>query len=284
MTEPKHMPIGRGAVAVLAIVVAVVSTFSRYGGYLCMFLTIVVGGVLAYEQWKLRRSWGSVAALLLAIAVIVAAGEFGLSLNAAATEIQEREDEARRHAAQHAAQERASKDQAVREREQQRGDLLRAELQRPLAERAAEAEWRMGNLPEITAKAHAVCYADFLLQGAEETPEIKSLRKTREKVAKAIKAQYKADLKRRRVLICHDGERSGCECRGSHQGCCSGHGGVARCEPISEVELVCDPRDVDDIVEFHLKAVGRPLPGGKYDHDRGRDPARWYMSPLRSVD
>lgn len=283
MAKPQHTPAGSFGVVALAFLVGAVSIFSRNWGYLCMFLTLVGGGVFGYAKWQ-DEGWRSVVTPLLVVGSIMLTGTCGLGMNASTTESLEREENNRRRKAQQAERDRADKDRAVREREQERLDLIRAELERSLAERAPEAEWRMENLPDITAKAHAVCYADFLLQGADETPEVKSLRKAREKVAKAIKAEYKADLKRRRVLICHDGERSGCDCRGSHQGCCSGHGGVARCEPISEVELVCDPRDVEDLIEFHLQAVGRPLPGGKYEHDRGRDPARWYVSPLRSVD
>lgn len=283
MAKPQPTPPGSFGVVALAFVVGVVSIFSRNWGYLCMFLTLVGGGVFGYAKWQ-DEGWRSVFTSLLVVGSIMLTGTCGLSMNASTTESLERKENNKRREAQQAKRDRADKDRAIREREQERRDLIRAELERPLAERAAEAEWRMENLPDITAKAHAVCYADFLLQGADEAPEVKSLRKTRKKVAKAIKAEYKADLKRRRVLICHDGERSGCDCRGSNQGCCSGHGGVARCEPISEVELVCDPRDIEDLIEFHLKAVGRPLPGGKYEHDRGRDLARWYVSPLRSVD
>lgn len=287
MSESQNTPIGPVGVAVLAIVVGVVANYSRNGGYLCMFLTMVVGGVLGYKKWQVEGSWRSIAASLLAIGVIVSAGGYGLAMNAVKAEILESEKDGRRWEAQQAADERTNNDRAIVEREQERADRIRTELARPLSKRAREAEKRIENAPDITAKAHAICYADHLLKSAEATPEIKSLRKMRERVAKAIKGQYKADLMARRVLICRDGAFSDCECRGSHRGCCSSHGGVARCEPTPEVELVCDPREVDDLIEFHLEAVGRPLPphlGRTPTRESQRNRGRWHVSPLRAVN
>jgi hypothetical protein len=109
--------------------------------------------------------------------------------------------------------------------------------------------------------ACAICYADTLLEGAEPSPEIKGLRKARDRAAKAVTSEYQADLSTDRGLLCRDGTVSPtCSCGGSHRGCCSHHGGVAGCEPKPKVEIDCEGRPDHHWLEHHLAAVGRALP------------------------
>lgn len=59
---------------------------------------------------------------------------------------------------------------------------------------------------------------------------------------KAFEAERVSDAINNRGLICRDGASSDCSCAGSHRGCCSGHGGVARCAPIEKPQPAqCPP-------------------------------------------
>lgn len=264
-------------VLMVALVVAIAALFNELLGYVLMGLTLLFGLVGWHEQSKDDGPKAGGSALVLALGTILGAGTCGVMWNRSVAENISRGKQEAAAENQRVRAEQESRNQAIRASEQERTRLIQAELSRPLDERAAEAENRIIAVTDRTGKAQAICYADVLLDGAQDTPAVKSLRKTRNKVAKEILAEYKADMTSRRVLVCRDGDFSGCRCSGSHRGCCSSHGGVARCEPVPKVEIVCEPQGIADLLDTHLAAIGRPLPG-ETTRKRGQ------TSPLRMVN
>jgi hypothetical protein len=260
-----------GAVMIAGVVIAVLSFVQPVAGYIVIVTTGLLGAIAVWGRVR-GEAEGGVGLPLLLAGLVIAFASCGISLKRVGEKerrhvaLQVRaQDQHRRQASQEAAAENRSaelnKRQEAEPQLQKRNELIQAELERPLSERAVEAKTSLEKAEGREEVARAICYGDTLLDGAETSSEIKSLRKARDRAAKEVTSEYQAELSTDRGLLCRDGSVSPtCSCGGSHRGCCSHHGGVAGCEPKPKVEIDCEGAPAQHWLEHHLAAVGRPLP------------------------
>ena len=137
---------------------------------------------------------------------------------------------------------------------------IQTELNRPSAERIDEALGRLESASAAHQEAavrYALWLAETLSEEADPPAKLKRLKARAAGAKKAVVRRKQRESNAWRTLVCRDGSSSGCLCRGSHRGCCSSHGGVARCEAPTKQTLRCRETPDDGVVEEHLKTSGR---------------------------
>lgn len=152
-----------------------------------------------------------------------------------------------------AAEERARKEDCDRRRaaeenrsDDERADIVGRLLDQPGFRGLCTAKWQAGRMKDARSIAAAKATARLT------------------KALKAFDAEQAADAIKNRGLLCRDGASSDCLCAGSHQGCCSGHGGVSGCAPVEKPQpLQCPPPpDPCEVIgkAHHLPSHRLPVP------------------------
>lgn len=133
------------------------------------------------------------------------------------------------------------------ERERAEEREIQTLIARPVFAQLHEAGQRV-KVSDGTDLDAAVCHSLRLVArlSPDETRsnEGRTFIRQTEQARRGILAAMRRDAMEGRGLLCNDGSTSpSCFCAGSHQGCCSHHGGVAGCEPAEPVEFTCADMD-----------------------------------------
>jgi hypothetical protein len=169
------------------------------------------------------------------------------------------EEQRRAYAREAAARERM---RLADEREQAEQREVQSFVARPALAQLHEAGLRI-KVSEDSALDAAVCHAQRLAArlSPEEarSKEGRAFTRQTEQARRGILAVLRRDAMAYRGLLCSDGSSSpSCSCAGSHQGCCSHHGGVAGCEPAEPVEFACPEMDEREDAIENRNALARP--------------------------
>lgn len=202
-----------------------------------------------------KKAGGGIICACVACALLAM---FGAKCGTSHRQTAERIERERVLAIQAAAARDAQRHREQVEAAQARLATIRSVLAQPAPELISGAVARLDGADKFNLPK-AVCYARWVQARTTdaEPAERRELDRAERSGARAVQLERRRLAVANRSLICRDGSGSNCECTGSRRGCCSGHGGVARCSPLEVRELQCSDLSDEDQAEDHLEATGR---------------------------